>query len=326
MRKCCVIADFLSGDNKRQIEECASECGFEVAFFDCVEAAGEKAGDAEVLYSGGDSSILKRMPALKWCHTAFAGVGPYAESGVFGPGKAVLTNSSGAYGRTIGEHIIMVTLMLMRQMPEYGKVISRHGWVSDLPIRSIAGSSVVIVGTGDIGSSAALKYKALGAAKVTGFNRSGSRPEAFDEAYGLDEFDTFLGDPERGGRTDVLLLCVPGTAESKGLLSAGRIAALTDRTFVINVGRGAVIDQEALTEALYERKIAGAALDVMYPEPLPEDHPLWTAPNCVITPHISGDMGLSYTVDLTVDFFCENLRRYTAGEKLIKLIDIKKGY
>jgi phosphoglycerate dehydrogenase-like enzyme len=87
-----------------------------------------------------------------------------------------------------------------------------------------------------------------------------------------------------------------------------------------------VIDQDALIEALRERRIAGAALDVVYPEPLPEDHPLWDAPNCIITPHISGDMGLPYTVDMTVDFFCEDLKRFAAGQPLMHLADVKKGY
>ena len=87
-----------------------------------------------------------------------------------------------------------------------------------------------------------------------------------------------------------------------------------------------VIDQDALIQALNEGRIAGAALDVVYPEPLPEDHPLWTAKNCLITPHCSGDMGLPYTVGVTVDIFCDNLRRYVRGEKLTHLVDIEAGY
>lgn len=326
MKKCCVIADFLSDRNKRDISDCAAENGFEAVFFEDNREADGKVSGTEILYAGGGASIIPQMPDLRWCHTAFAGVGPYVESGVFGPGKAILTNSSGAYGRAIGEHVIMVTLMLMRQMPEYSRVIARHGWDKDLPIRSIAESSIVIAGTGDVGSGAAIRFKALGAKKVTGFNRSGRAAEAFDEVYPFEQFDDYFSDPANAAETDVLLLCVPGTAESEGLLSDRRIRMLSPKTFVINVGRGAVVDQAALTEALYERRIAGAALDVMTPEPLPEDDPLWTAPNCIITPHISGDMCLPYTVDRTVEFFCENMRHYTAGEEMIKLVDVSKGY
>ena len=326
MRKICVTADFLSEENRKQMTDTARACGFDIAFYESAGEARGRVSDCEVIYSGGDASILSEMPRLKWCHTAFAGIGAYAESGVFDSGEVKLTNSSGAYGRTISEHIIMVTLMLMRQMYEYNKVINARCWVQDLPLRSIAGSSIAVIGTGDIGRNAAERYRALGAESVTGFSRSGRPAEGFDAVYSFSEFDRLFSDPAFAGNVDVLLLCIPGTPASRGLLSRERIAMLSDRTFIINVGRGMVIDQDALIEALRERRIAGAALDVVYPEPLPEDHPLWDAPNCIITPHISGDMGLPYTVDMTVDFFCEDLKRFAAGQPLMHLADVKKGY
>lgn len=326
MKKICAIADFLSEDNKKKMKAAARACGFDIVFFESSEEASGKVSDCEVIYSGGDASVLREMPQLKWCHTAFAGIGSYAASGIFDSGDVLLTNSSGAYGRTIGEHIIMVSLMLMRQMYEYNKVINARCWVQDLPLRSIEGSSIVIIGTGDIGRNAAKRYRALGAKSITGFSRSGRPAEHFDDVYRLDEFDGLFADASFAEKVDVLLLCVPGTSETKGLLSRERMAMLSDRTFIINVGRGIVIDQDALLEALRERRIAGAALDVVYPEPLPEDHPLWDAPNCIITPHISGDMGLQYTVDVTVDYFCEDLERYAKGEELMHLADVKKGY
>ena len=326
MRKICVTADFLSEENRKKMTDTARACGFDIAFYESAGEASGRVSDCEVIYSGGDASILSEMPRLKWCHTAFAGIGAYAESGVFDSGEVKLTNSSGAYGRTISEHIIMVTLMLMRQMYEYNKVINARCWVQDLPLRSIAGSSIAVIGTGDIGRNAAERYRALGAESVTGFSRSGRPAEGFGEVYSFSEFDRLFSDPAFAGNIDVLLLCIPGTPASRGLLSRERIAMLSDRTFIINVGRGMVIDQDALIEALRERRIAGAALDVVYPEPLPEDHPLWDAPNCIITPHISGDMGLPYTVDMTVDFFCEDLKRFAAGQPLMHLADVKKGY
>jgi len=326
MRKICVTADFLSEENRKQMTDTARACGFDIAFYESAGEASGRVSDCEVIYSGGDASILSEMPRLKWCHTAFAGIGAYAESGVFDSGEVKLTNSSGAYGRTISEHIIMVTLMLMRQMYEYNKVINARCWVQDLPLRSIAGSSIAVIGTGDIGRNAAQRYRALGAESVTGFSRSGRPAEGFDAVYSFSEFDRLFSDPAFAGNVDVLLLCIPGTPASRGLLSRERIAMLSDRTFIINVGRGMVIDQDALIEALRERRIAGAALDVVYPEPLPEDHPFWDAPNCIITPHISGDMGLPYTVDMTVDFFCEDLKRFAAGQPLMHLADVKKGY
>lgn len=321
MRKCCVVCDYLSVNNRKQIQDTASECGFEVCFYETSEEASGNLADAEVVYCI-DSKLLEQMTSMKWCHDGFAGVEKFVASGVFDSGERVLTNSSGAYGLTISEHIIMVTLMLMRQMPEYLKIINERRWVQDLPVRSVRGSSVAIIGTGDIGRNTAKRYKALGAERVTGFNRSGKLQEGFDTVYCLESFDEVI----RTTDVDVLVLCVPGTAETEGLLNRKRIALLSENTFVINVGRGAVIDQDALLEALNEGRIAGAALDVMYPEPLPADHPLWTARNCIITPHISGDMGLQYTVDKTVDFFCENFRRYISGKELLHRVNVTDGY
>jgi phosphoglycerate dehydrogenase-like enzyme len=238
----------------------------------------------------------------------------------------MLTNSSGAYGLAISEHIIMVTLLLMRRMPEYFKVVEERGWTRDLKIRSIKGSVIAIAGTGNLGQNAAKRFKALGAKKVIGFSRSGSSREFFDEVFRIDEFETVISSNSEEDQIDALVLCVPGTSDSEGLLSAERIAVLPEKAFVINVGRGTVIDQEALIEALNDGRIAGAALDVMYPEPLPADHPLWTARNCIITPHISGDMGLPETIDITVNIFCENLKRYAEGKELTNLIDVNAGY
>ena len=101
---------------------------------------------------------------------------------------------------------------------------------------------------------------------------------------------------------------------------------LPERAYVVNVGRGSAIDQEALAEALREGRLAGAALDVVTPEPLPADHPLWDCPNTIITPHVSGNMSLGLTCDIDVDMFCADLGRYAAGEPLRNLVDRRRGY
>lgn len=321
MRRAYVIANCLSDDNKREIEKTAAECGFGVAFFDTDAEASGKVADAEVVYCN-SPELIGEMPGLRWCHSMSAGVGHFLAGGAFEDGGITLTNSSGSYGLVISEYVIMATLMLMRRIPEYEEIIDRREWTQNLPVRSIAGSNIAIIGTGNIGSNAALRYKALGAERVTGFSRSGRPAEGFDEVHVVDDYDKVMRDQ----CFDVLLLCVPGTPESEGLLNRERLSMLSDRTFVINVGRGMVIDQDALVDALNEGVIAGAALDVVYPEPLPKDSPLWTAKNLILTPHISGDMGLPYTVDVTVDIFCDNLRRYARGEELTHVVDTTAGY
>ena len=319
MIKAYCISKYLSEDNVQAIEEACSQYGYDMTFFASSEEAAEKVSDGEVLYCN-NARLIGHMPRLKWCHASSAGVNNYIATGAFGTGDILLTNSSGAYGRAISEHIIMVTLMLLRKWPEYAQIVSSREWKQDLRIRSIYGSNIAIIGTGNLGSTAAAKFRGLGAASVIGFSLSGRAREPFDAVYRMEEFE------KRIGCADVVVMCVPDTPDTRGLLSRDRIRAIPETAFVVNVGRGVTIDQEALTDALNEGSIAGAALDVAVPEPLPEDHPLWTARNCIITPHCSGDMGLQYSVDVTVDIFCDNLRRYAEGIEMINVVDCKAGY
>ena len=317
--KVYVETQYLREENIQEIRSVCEACGYEFGLFHSPQDPGCDLSDCEVLYCTRPFS-LQQVPRLRWCHSASAGVGGFVISGVFDSGDVILTNSSGAYGRAISEHVIMVTLMMLRKMPEYRKIVDAHQWKRDLPIRTIADSRIAIVGTGDIGRSTAGLFRSLGAKSVIGFNRRGRAVEQFDQIYTMSGFTQHVSD------IDILVMCVPGTPATDGLLSAERIAALPETAYVINVGRGSSIDQDALIRALNDGKIAGAALDVVVPEPLPPDHPLWTTRNCLLTTHTSGDMGLPYTIDRTVEFFCENLRRFAAGEELIKVIDPKTGY
>ena len=121
-------------------------------------------------------------------------------------------------------------------------------------------------------------------------------------------------------------MALPGTPETVHILDRRRIALLPADACVINVGRGTAVDQAALAEALNAGKLAGAALDVMVPEPLPKDDPLWDAKNLIITPHVSGNMTLGYTCDRNVELFCEDLKNYAAGRPLAGLVDRTRGY
>ena len=233
MKKAYAVFRHLSDDNKRHMREVAEECGFEMEFFDTDEEAAGKVSDGEVIYCE-NGSLLGSMPGLRWCHSAFAGVGPFIESGAFDGGKAVLTNSSGSYGLVISEYVIMAAIMLMKRMPEYLEIMGRREWIQNLGIRSVAHSSVAIIGTGDIGRNSAMRFKALGASRVVGFNRSGRVSESargfFDEVFRIDQYEEVMEREE----FDLLLLCVPGTPETAGLLSRERIALLSETTCVIN--------------------------------------------------------------------------------------------
>ena len=321
-RDICVYQEFLTDAHKAQIEAAAGVAGFTPHFFtlDQFEEAKARLQSCEVLYAH-SVDLLRAAPAtLKWYCCSFAGVDPYCKDpAIFANPDCLLTNSNG-YGVTIAEHVVMVLLMLLRRMPEYEEVVRNRGWSNQLPIRSIRDNEFTILGTGNIGVNVAERLRGMGAARITGLSRSGRPVPAFDEVLPIADLDRVLP------RTKNLVMALPGTPETIGILTKERIALLPADACVINVGRGTAIDQDALMDALNNGRLSGAALDVMDPEPLPADHPLWTTKNLILTPHVSGNMTLGYTCNVNVDMFCEDLANYAAGRPLKNLVDRTRGY
>ena len=320
-RNICIYQEFLTDAHKAQIQKTAEEAGFVPHFFtlDQFEEAKACVQDCEVLYAH-SPKLLRAAPAtLKWYCCSFAGVDPYCKDPtIFANPDCVLTNSN-VYGVTIAEHVVMVTLMLLRRMPEYEEIVRNRSWSNQLPIRSIRDNEFTILGTGNIGVNVAERMRGMGAAKVIGLSRSGKPHQAFDEVHPIADLDKVLPG------TKILVMALPGTAETIHILNRARIALLPKDAYVINVGRGTAVEQEPLIEALNSGRIAGAALDVMDPEPLPADHPLWSAKNLILTPHVSGNMTLGYTCDTNVAMFCEDLKNYAAGKPLNGFVDRVKG-
>ena len=151
-------------------------------------------------------------------------------------------------------------------------------------------------------------------------SRSGRANADFDKVYPVTALDELL--PE----TDLLFMSLPSVSDTVNILNAARMALLPEGAYVVNVGRGTAIDQDALIASLDSGHLAGAALDVVVPEPLPADHSLRRAKNLLLTPHVAGNMTLGYTCERNVALFCENLENYAAGRPLHHLVDRKKGY
>ncbi len=321
MRKLAVSASFLQKDHCAKILETAQRCGFTPDFYIETPLTPSQAADYEVIYGEPSRKLLRAATSLRWFCSCYAGVEAITDDSLFHDADVLLTNSAGAYGLTIAEHITMVTLMLLRQMPACMEDMRKRRWKNVPSMRSIYGSSITILGTGDIGTQFARRAKALGAASVYGVRRS-QKPcdSAFDRVYTNDQLDEILP------QTEILVMALPATAETVGILSRERIALLPKNAIVINVGRGTAVDQDALMEALNAERIAGAALDVMVPEPLPEDHPLWSTKNLLLTPHISGQTSLPETVERNVDMFCRDLENYASGQPLAHLVDRRRGY
>ncbi len=318
-RKLIAAVHELTPEQRDRIREAAQAAGLSCCFFERPEEALPEAGGAEVIFAHG-ISLIGSAPRLKWLATPFAGVEPYTEPGVFASPDAVLTNSSGAYGTTIAEHIVQVSLSMLRQDPAYRESIREKKWIRALPIRSLRDSRIVLLGTGDIGRETAHRMKAFYPASLTGVNRSGKHPGGdFDRVVPLSGLDALLPG------TDLLILSLPNTAETFHLLDERRLKLLPDEALIVNVGRGTVIDQAALEKELRAGRLS-AALDVFEKEPVPADASLWDCPRLYITPHTAGNLSLPYTVERVVQLFLENLERYGKGEPLLRQIDLKKGY
>lgn len=328
-RRICVCLEFLSDDHRRAIRKAAETHGFEARIFEREDDPDllPYLAQAEVLFAH-SPALLRQAPAtLRWYCCSYAGVDPYcADPTLFANPDCLLSNSSGAYDETIGEHLIMAVLMLLRRMPAYGRIAQARGWKRDLPVRSICEVRIAVLGAGNIGAAFAEKAQALGASGIVGISRSGRPREPFAAVRALDGSDGTGGLDAVLPQTDVLVMALPGTPETAGILSRERIALLPPDALVVNVGRGTAIDQDALIEALNAGRLGGAALDVTAPEPLPAGDSLWDAQNILITPHVSGNMTMGYTRDEAVRLFCEDLANYAAGRPLARLVDRAAGY
>jgi phosphoglycerate dehydrogenase-like enzyme len=322
-RDICIFQDFLTDAYKARITAAAEAAGMVPHYFttDQFEEARACVQHCEVLYAQ-SPELLRAAPAtLRWYCVSSAGVDIYCKNdGIFANPDCLLTNSN-SYGVTISEYVVMVTLLLLRRIPEYIEPLRNHQWAPPRPIRSIRDSEITILGTGNIGCNVAERMRGMGAARIVGISRSGKAREAvYDEMHPISELDSVLP------RVKILVMALPSTAETAGILSRERIALLPEDAIIINVGRGTALDQTALVEALNSGSIAGAALDVMVPEPLPADDPLWDAKNLVLTPHTSGNLTLGHTCDVNVDMFCEDIANYAAGRPLAHLVDRTRGY
>ncbi len=318
-RKLAVYEPFLEKRHKEKIRAAAEKHGFEVGIVDNPEEDRVFLTECEVVF-GHLPEIARTSSALKWICTPFAGVDQFLRPGAFANPEAMLSNSSGAYGVTISEHVIMMLLDILRRQPEYRRIVAKHEWKRDLLIRSIKDSRITLLGTGDIGLEIARRLKAFLPACINGVNRSGQNPDnCFDRILTKDAWEQIL--PE----TDVLIISLPGTKESFHMVGERQLSLLPDGAVIINVGRGSVIDQEALIGELKSGRLQ-AGLDVFEKEPLEKDDPVWELPNLLITPHTAGNMTLAHTVNRIVEMFLEDLDAYCAGQKPKRLIDRTRGY
>ncbi len=275
----------------------------------------------EIILGEPDLSTIHAMKTLRWIQMTWAGANKYTSANDY-PNDIVLTSASGAYGHVISEYIISGLLALTKKLFLYREQMHQNEW-SKLPEDdTLEGKRVLILGTGDIGCEAAKKLKCFGVYTVGMCKTPGRLNPFFDEMYTVEQLDLQIQ------RADIVIIALPGTKETAGMFNSERMGKMKSGAVLVNVGRGFIVDTEAMTDALKNGTLKGAVLDVTEPEPLPENHPLRFMENVVLTPHISG-IGWGenlFTRKRILNIFCENMRYDANGEPKRNIINFDKGY
>jgi phosphoglycerate dehydrogenase-like enzyme len=281
-------------------------------------------GEAEVIYDfprGHVEDLVRAAPKLRWVQGSMAGAGEVAQKAGLGETEVVVTTASGIYSGPLAEFVLMAMLQhakdLDRLRREKSEKIWRQGTTGTLERKTLC-----VVGMGSIGRAIAERARPFGM-RVVGVKRTVREDdEAWqyaDELYATADLHTALGE------ADYVAVTLPGTPETRRLIDAEAIAAMRRGAYFANVGRGSVVDEAALVEALQSGHLSGAALDVFEVEPLPEESPLWELDNVIVSAHTT-DVVPDLINSAQTDLFCENLRRYLAGQDLLNVLDKRLLY
>lgn len=275
--------------------------------------------DAEALIA--DAGVIRTFfpchaPRLKLLFVTNAGLDRLAPFDWLPPGVALM-NNRGTHAAKAGEFAVMSVLMLANRVPEM-VTHQRAGRWHKLWGQALAGTRLTVVGLGTLGGTTA-EHAARFGMRVTGVRATVAPHPACDRVIGLDALDAAL--PE----TDTLLLACPLTDQTRGLLTRQRLARLPRGAGVVNIGRGELLDQDALCDLLDSGHLSGAVLDVFVPEPVPPGHRIWSTPNLIVSPHTSADDPATYN-PRSLDIFLDNLRAWRDGRALPNRFDITRGY
>lgn len=292
--------------------------------------------DVEVLWASSVPSDLSRVPRLRWLATAGAGVDDLVPRDPWASGL-VVTNGSGVHAVPMAEYVLGAAFMAMEHIPDRLANQERRAWTTarwDLASRGLRGRTALIVGYGSIGREVARLLDACGVGVLAVKREPLLRADTGWVEPGTGDPDCnvprIVAGPDAlvdlAPQADLLVLTMPGTASTIGLVDAAVLDALRPGAWVINVGRGSAIDEDALLDALRSGRIGGAVLDVTSHEPLPEDHPLWSEPRCVVTPHVSGLGDIDAIWHRVALLFAENLRRDAADAPLLNQTSGVRGY
>lgn len=293
-----------------------------IVVVDNVAEAIAAARNADVVIGFCTAELVAASPRLRWIQHPYAGVESCTSIPKIREGKILLTNMQRVSAPAMAEHGLALLFAMSRGLPTFMQFQTQKSWRrdygSDISLRMVEGKTALVVGLGGIGTEFARRAHALGMNVIA--TRASDKPAP--------EYVSKTGKPSDllayASEADVVFAALPLTDETRYLFDQKFFAAMKPTAYFINLGRGQSVVTADLIAALESHGIAGAALDVTDPEPLPADHPLWSAPNLVITPHVSTDSDRGDGVKDAL--YRENLRRYVAGDRLLSVVDAKAGY
>ena len=282
------------------------------------EVTDEHLREADVIFGWPNPKSLHVAENLKWLHTPSAGIDPYTDRSIFAGKDVLVTRSKDVFNVQIAEHVIMLFIALCRGLFTSVKSTIEGKWVRIHDQLELSASTVMIVGAGAIGNELAKQLQGF-SCNVIGIKSDPSvKPPYYDDVYATHELDSRLPN------ADFVALCLPRTPDTVGMFDYRRFSLMKRTAIISNIGRGDAIVSDDLDRALREQLIFGAGLDVTEPEPLPEGHPLWSAPNTIITSHTSGS---SVNADKRrFDVFFGLWKRYNSGLPLHSNVNFSKGY
>jgi glyoxylate/hydroxypyruvate reductase A len=290
--------------------------GHEVALRVCAtesEAAAVIA-EADVAYAWQlPPALYGKAARLRWLQAMGAGVEWALVREL--PGRVTVTRAPGIFGPWMSEYVLGWCSWVTQRMETYRAAQREQRWIGTVLPGRLRGKTMTLVGVGDIGREIARVARAVGM-HVIGVSRSGERVPAVERVYRPGHL------PRALAAADFVVVVLPLTAKTRGLVGEAALAAMRPGAWLLNIGRGAVVDEAALLDALQNRRIAGAILDVFPTEPLPPGHPLWGLDNVVITPHVAGPS----TAEEIAPVFNDNLARYLRGRPLQYVVDRARGY
>ncbi|MCI7729868.1 D-2-hydroxyacid dehydrogenase [Enorma burkinafasonensis] len=284
--------------------------GAAFTYAEACDVSDKQVAVADVIVGNLPAEQLAQARRLRLLQLNSAGYDAYMAPGTV-PAGAALASAVGAYGQAVSEHLYTMLLMLMKHLDGYRDDQRAHAWTDRGAVATLAGAQVLVLGAGDIGRHFAQLASAHGA-HVTGVRRhAGTAPQGFERISTMDELHGLLP------KADAVVSILPSAPGTRGLVDARFLSSCKRGAYFVNGGRGDLVVQADLIAALESGQLAGAALDVTVPEPLPANDPLWDAPNILITPHVAGQFHLYTVLDNIARIAGENLRRLAAGEPLL---------